>query len=268
MELTPTGVFALLDLASESVVLDLSRVTFVLPQSVVAIATWAERVCRGGRSLRVVSPASEETANYLSRVHLPELFSELGVVHDLPVVHERRLGRSIVELTRFTGATEVRELADSVHEFAVRHDRVSADALHTAICEAGENVVTHAGIDHGFAVAQFYPQQRVFRFALGDSGIGYFGSLQSQGATDLEHGLEMAVTVGVTSTGDPGRGLGLPAIRDELFRLGGVMTIGDGAYARIYSPDSRDGRRAASSTGSIVGSILYAKFRVAAPSTP
>lgn len=268
MELTPTGVFSLIDLTPDTAVLDLSRVTFVLPQSVISIATWSERVRHNGRSLRVVAPISEDTARYLSRVHLPEFFAESEISHDFPSVHERRLGRAIVELTRFTGATEVRELADSIHEFAAQHDRASADALHTAVCEAGENVVTHAEVNHGFAVAQFFPQQRVFRFALGDSGIGYFGSLQPLGAADFEQGLEMAVTPGVTSTGDPGRGLGLPAIRDELVRLGGVMTIGDGAHARIFSTDRREGRPAASAHGSIVGSVLYGKFHAERHTTP
>lgn len=268
MELTPTGVFPLLDSTGDTATLDLSRVTFVLPQSVISIATWSEHIRQSGKSLAVVGPLAEDTARYLSRVHLPELLTEIGATHNLPVVNERHLGRSIVELTRFTGAGEVRELADSVHEFAARHDRASADALHTAVCEAGENVVTHAQVSHGFAVAQFYPQQQVFRFALGDSGIGYYGSLQSLGASDFEHGLKMAVTSGVTSTGDPGRGLGLPAIRDELVRLGGVMTIGDGAYARIYSSEWLDGRRASSASGSIVGSTLYGKFHVGRAITP
>jgi len=240
-------------------VLDLSRVDFVMPRGIVAIATYVESAVREGVAVRVIGPSSPDISRYLSRAHLPHVLNELGVQHDFGMVRERNLGNRLVVLTRFSNNNDVVALADSVRDFAAPYGTGSADALHTAVCEAGENVETHAGTPHGYLVAQYYPGNRAFRFALGDSGIGFYGRLSQIGATDAGHALEMAGRAGVTTTGDPFRGLGISSIRNQLVALNGTFVLSTQDRERFFSPRNGEGF-ASANTGNTVGSLVYGEF--------
>ncbi|MBC7596505.1 MAG: hypothetical protein H7288_21695 [Kineosporiaceae bacterium] len=239
--------------------LDLSEVSFVRPQSLVAIAIALEVAVRSGAAVSVVEPRSMDVVNYLSRAHLPEILDQLEVAHNFGPVRERDLGLSIVELTRFNGNDGVVSLADSAYSFALQQGSRPARALHTAVCEAGENVTVHAGIQHGYLVAQYYPQNGTFNFALADSGVGFYERLRGSGATDVAHALNMAGQAGISSTGDSTRGLGLSSIRDHLLRLGGTMTLASRDQQRTYDSTHTDGYRS-TNTGLIVGSLVYGSF--------
>ena len=258
-EFPPWRVPRLMSGSADSRTLDLSDVEFILPRGIVAIATHVESVVREGVAVRVIAPESSETARYLSRAHLPHRLEEIGVQHNFVAVRERHLGHSLVVLTKFSNNNDVVALADSVRDFAAPHGVDSADALHTAVCEAGENVQTHAGIPHGYLVAQYYPTSRKFAFALGDSGVGFYGRLAEIGATDAGHALEMAGRAGVTTTGDPFRGLGISSIRDELVELNGTFVLSTDNRQRIFSRRNREGF-ASANTGNIVGSLVYGEF--------
>lgn len=258
-ELLPWRVASLLSGSAESKVLDLSNVTFVKPRGIVAIATYLESVLREGTEVRVVPPASPDIARYMTRAHLPHLFDEMGIAHAFGSVRERDLGRALVELTRFSNNHDVVVLADSVRDFAAPYGEESADALHTAVCEAGENVQIHAAIPHGYMVAQYFPSNRQFAFALGDSGIGFHGRLAEIGARNADEALEMAGRAGVTTSGDPFRGLGISSIRDELIELNGTFVLSTQDRERTFSRRHRTGV-ASANTGNVVGSLVYGDF--------
>jgi hypothetical protein len=243
----------------DSLVLDLGDVTFVLPEGLVAIATFAESIRQSGRTLSVEAPDSTDIANYMSRAHLPQVLDDLGVDHDFEPVRERDLGSSMVELRRFDGVSEVLSLADGVFEFARPQGERSAAMLHTAVCETGENVTIHSGTQHGYLLAQYYPSSRTFRFAIGDNGIGFFGSLQTVGAASVEQALEMAGRPGFSATGDPTRGLGISSVREHLIGLGGTLVLASENQERGFNSLQELGH-SSSNTGHIVGSLVYGNF--------
>ncbi len=259
-DLPPWRVHRLLTDVGTQKVLDLSRVDFVTPRGIVAIATYAESLVRKGFDVRVIGPLSLDISRYLTRAHVPLVLEDLGIQHDFQPVHrERNLGHSLVELTKFSNNHDVVALADSVRDFAAPQGEDAADALHTAVCEAGENVETHSGISHGYLVAQYYPTSGTFRFALGDSGVGFYARLAEIGATDAGHALEMAGRAGVTTTGDPYRGLGISSIRDQLISLDGTFVLSTQDRERYFSPRNREGYSSAN-TGHTVGSLVYGEF--------
>lgn len=264
LELRPGQLSTLLIEERGGLVLDLSEVTWAFPHSLVALATQTEVLVNGGAQLTVRAPRSVDVARYLARAHLPHVLDELGVSHDFNLVRERDLGVRIVELARFTGESGVRTLAESAHAFALPVSDAAAGALHTAVCEAGENVTTHAGVTHGYMMAQYYPANGRFRFALADSGIGFHASLQAAGATDAAHALELAAQPGVSSTGDPTRGLGIDAIRHEILELGGIFQLATEDQGRRFDSSAPEGRPWAAQ-GSIIGSLVYGSFQAASP---
>jgi len=246
-----TGVTA----SPRAFVFDLSRITFAKPAPVIALIVKVESVLRVGGTVRVIAPTSMDVANYLCRSHLPAALSDLGVDHNFGSVHERAHGFAIVELARFNDADSVNSLAQGVHAFAQHHSVAAAGQLYDAVCEAGENVSFHSGAEYGYMMAQYFPRMGKFEFALGDNGMGFRGSLQSVGATDHSHALELAATPGISATREPTRGFGLSSIRENIVALDGSFTLASGDAYRVFtaaSPMGYSGQILGSHDGSVV----------------
>lgn len=256
--LQPWG-FSYLSESSSDLSLDLSFVTFVKPAAIVALCTKVERLVSTGTRVSVQAPQSTDVSNYLCRARLPGALDALGVPHNFGTVNERAQGFSLVELAPFSDAASVSSLADSVHSFASAHSDEIASALHLAVCEAGENVGFHSGLDHGYLMAQYFPGVGSFEFALGDSGKGFFANLEPVGAASAHEAIEMAVTSGVTSTGDANRGKGIAAIRRDITKLGGDFGIASGEAFHYFYPGIDAGRVQAIS-GSMTGSLVVGKI--------
>ncbi|MHA6695627.1 ATP-binding protein [Homoserinimonas sp. A520] len=247
--------FARVDGSSGDVSLDLSYITFARPAAVVALCTKAEHLVAAGADVYVIAPQSSDVSNYLCRTRLPATLNMIGARHNFGTVNERAQGYSLVELAPFSDADSVSSLADSVHSFASTYSQEIASALHTAVCEAGENVGFHSGMDHGYLMAQYFPGMGTFEFALGDSGKGFYESLKAAGATSAHHAIELAATRGVSSTGDSTRGIGIAAIREHVTNLGGQLGLAADEAFQTFSPAVPNGQ-VRPFAGRIVGSLV------------
>ncbi len=245
-----------------SLEIDLSRMRFATPQGLVALLIKVDRLRFKGIDVEVVPPRDEDVARYLARAHLGEVLDSVGASIDLPSVSERDLGNRLVELRRFEGSRDVRQLAESIESFASPHSIRAADKLHEAVMEAGVNVEDHSGRPHGFLAAQYFPRNESFEFAIGDSGIGYKKALVHRSPESHSEAIRLAVTPGVSSADGPTRGYGLSEIRSEFTQIGGRLEIYSGNSYRAYSartrPDGMSGVFAGTLRGALVTGTLAA----------
>ncbi|MBF4568768.1 hypothetical protein ITJ57_08285 [Plantibacter sp. VKM Ac-2880] len=240
--------------------LNLERVRFATPEGIVAMVTKLEKIARSGTSVLVSAPTSDNVSNYLARAHVPHILDGLDIRHGFGSVREWHQGNQLIELQMFSSSSEVHALATSVHAFAEPHGADIAAQLFSAVCEAGENVSFHAETTHGYVMAQYFPNRGDFGFAIGDSGVGFLGSLSRIGATDHDSALAMAVAPGVSATGERNRGYGLSSIRDNVSGLGGSFKIFGGnrklSFGSGCAPTGSKGAFVGVQAGSLVSCVL------------
>lgn len=215
------------ELDPNAAIIDLSRTEFVSPAGLVAVATLADQATRSGKTINWIGPRAPSPRNYLARMHLGEILESLGIEHNLPAVQETPLEDTLLELRTFSTESDGEALANLVFEKAtnaIESGSPNAHVLHEGICELAGNVCFHARVDHGFAAAQTYQGSIVF--AVGDGGVGIKQSLESthQPASARE-ALELAITYGVSGTGEQGRGSGLHYVLES-------VTAGSGRFTR------------------------------------
>ena len=216
---------------------DLRRMRFAEPLGIVAIASLADRATSEGERLIVLGPDDPNIANFLARMRLGSVLAGMGVEHDLPDVREHDIGDALFELSQFRGARGAGQLAEHVHDAVSDPD--AADALYAGVVEAGQNVAHHSGRPHGFvAAAKTHSHQRLY-FAVGDAGAGMLATLSKRGAKDDKEALKLALTPGVSGTGDPSRGNGLSDTLDQIAALGGNLHVLSGRATVTASHGSR-----------------------------
>lgn len=220
-------------------VADFSGVNFVEPVALAGSIAVIERARRDGQQVTFIKPQNINIANYLSRIGFGQALDGLGVSHDLPTVHARDLESELLELQSVTGefgGEQVAALvANKLHEANVNPAVV--ESLHSAICETVGNIAFHAGVDHGFVVAQTIGK-RIY-FAIADSGIGLKASLMTRmPVNDDRNAIELATVANITATNEVGRGQGLPDVVQTALDAGGVINIATGLAIFTYSGDN------------------------------
>jgi hypothetical protein len=221
------------------VVVDLRQMQWIEPAGLVAIATIVQRATAEGHPVQLLAPLDGSRANYLSRMRVGATVSALGGQHELPIVREWQIGDSLIELTQFTGARGAERMAGLVHDRLLEVDHAAASAMHAAICEVGQNVPHHSGQATGFVAAQVLNGGQKVQFAIADSGLGLRANLAVAGATDDVEASDLAVEDGVSGTGLPGRGHGLPATLQALAELRGSLRLVSGRASAVYSQGER-----------------------------
>lgn len=221
--------------------IDLSEVEFVHPWSMVMICLLLiERISDPNKKL--ILPNKPESKTYLKRMHLDRILSELGYDEardiltkiDVPErssgnIHEimhclyrdefnARLGRFIAMFRNF-GLNE--------------NDAQRATAL---IGELGNNVFDHnlgnwpTHVSGCIIAAQHYPNMHTIEIAVGDPGVGFYGSLKTA-FPDVSNDIE-AIKLGLAgNTGRIGeiRGNGLRLIQQwTLQNFSGKVMIHSG----------------------------------------
>lgn len=219
--------------------IDLSRMVWTEPIGIVAICAFAERAVQQGKKVTFTPPDDTSIANYLDRIGLTKVLDEFGIKHGISAVRRNDVGQRLVELTRFDGTDEVEELSQNVHSAALAINEKAANGIANAICTAGENVSQHSGRTNGYYVLQRTNSSTFVRFAVGDSGRGFRRALESRKPEDDAAALLLALTKGVSGTGNIGRGLGLHSLADELKKVGGglVLISGDARHVRSDSAE-------------------------------
>lgn len=237
--------------------IDLSEATWVEPIALVAVAAFVERAVKSGREVHVVGPSDWGVANYLSRMRLGLVVEDHGGIHNLNSVHEMDLGRELLELQRFEGEAGVQLLAGMVFDKMIGSDLQTAQALYASIVEIGANVPQHSGLASGYMAAQSTHGGTCIHFAVGDAGDGLYMTLRDFGATSEAHALELVLERGVSRTGEPGRGVGIPETRRLAVQTGGLVHMVSGDASRT----ARSGRSISrTSRHAFPGTLLQGKL--------
>lgn len=248
-----------LRLTSNTTTIDLTRTTFVKPGGVTTLAAMVDAFCRTGRTLHVIAPADYGAYNYLARVHFSHFLEESGCTHTLPSVRENDLGHDLVPLTRVATGQDANALGAAALNFAGAYDEGAAQALCRAIGEAGENVSFHSGSPAGFIAAQRFPANGHFEFAVADAGYGLLHTLQAHGARNHASAIELALTEGISATGEANRGFGLSSIEASVANaLSGSLSLLTG---NTLTHATASGRRATTIDFPYQGTVVYARFR-------
>lgn len=213
--------------------IDLRASQWCEPAGLVAIAAFAEAQMLLGRSVQLFGPADFNKANYLTRMHLDEVLGDLGCRHDLTPVRKTE-GLALLELRRFEGEAGAAALAELVYEQTAARPDV-AGALHKSLSEIGGNVSQHSGSPHGYMAAVKTDQGRRIEFAVADAGRGLTANLAPFGAVSDARSLEMVLEEGISSTGQRGRGNGIPDTRRLVTALGGHVHMITGDAGRTAS---------------------------------
>jgi hypothetical protein len=212
--------------------LDLSRMTFATPFGLVGICVTARHASQRGKPVVLVRPTDKNVANYLARARLGPILDRLGVTHDLPSVRESDTRGNLLELSEFSSSSEVEALAVRVYDTAVVEAPSVAMELFRCLSETGDNVGLHSGQPSGYLVAQKFENSNELRFAVGDAGVGFLGSLAARGATNDEEALSLGLAAGISATDDNGRGYGLRQMADSLRAMRGSIAIASGNALR------------------------------------
>lgn len=219
---------------------DLRRVDWVTPTTMVAVAAQAHRAASRGESFLLRAPVRVDPATYAARMRLGSVLNDLGAEHDLPAaLRERDQRTNLIELTPIRTEADATRLAALVFRKLKPHDPDLADALHRSIGEIGVNVPDHAGTI-GFMAAQTMPRRKMLLVAVADAGTGLLNTLADRGAADHEQAIELATQPAISEYDDPTRGGGLPTTLRLIRAVQGSVYIASGdAGIRHYAASRR-----------------------------
>lgn len=241
-------------------VLDLSTASFVEPYGLVGVAVLAEQAVSAGREVTFVPPTNPNVRNYLSRMRLGEVLTDLGITHGLPVVNANPLQSELLELQKFSGQGGGEAVATLVFDKleAVGADNEVRQTLFEAVCEVAGNVDYHANVPHGYVAAQTTHQGGKVSFAIADSGQGLMSSLAAfHDISDDAEAIDLAVKEEVSGTGERGRGQGLPTVVSTSVGLNGNVHIASGNARNLHS---RNGVNKFVTSGSFPGTAIQVEL--------
>ena len=238
------------DVSDGVAVLDLSGISFVVPVSIVILASRMSLLRQNGIEVQIIAPRNPDVANYLSRMGLLELCEQLGGIQcSVPLVRSSPQASRLLEVTPFQKPEDLDELALQVSDHMPAGTSEATQSLLTCIYEVGQNVPQHAQSQYGFAAAQYYPRKGSYLFAIGDSGLGLRATLGSKYAPqDDTDAIRLAVAEGV-SRKNGNRGKGLHTTRRILTGQAGSLTVISGKTSVTYSDPESEPREFKSGRG-------------------
>jgi anti-sigma regulatory factor (Ser/Thr protein kinase) len=205
--------------AERELVVDATRLLFATPTFLLRLRSFVDWHCSKGRAVRLLGPRDPAVGNYMARMRMGSELPDNASV-DLPVVREHEQGDVLVPITRLQTAQDVDRFNEEVAPVIsaqVEDVAVLEDALSMAIGELCGNAVEHGRNPLGCYVAvQRYSRSRKTVLAIGDLGQGVPKRIRScfpEVETDPE-ALKHALREGVTTTGQPSRGLGFYWVMD------------------------------------------------------
>ena len=245
--------FSCLTTGEDAPALDFSSTTFTRPVGMVGLLALMDRMRRQGGNRRIVLmlPESPEVRAYWSVSGIMDALREFCVFEEPPFesgLPEHSQVEPMVRCCHFRDEADIeRKLEEMENSFMTVLGGYSSllNQCHEVFTELMMNVVYHADIDGGFALAQQYNYNGgpAIEVAVADSGIGIRNSLMKN--SDLigicfdTDAIKTALEEGVTSVSHSYRGYGLAHIvnnvlrereRNMVIRSGnGIITLsGDG----------------------------------------
>jgi hypothetical protein len=205
----------------DSIVVDLSVVSFVVPTFLLRLRAFIDFNLGCGRRVEVGAPRNRHVANYLSRMQISAgLPSE--VFPDLPSVRTSEQGDVLVPITCLKSDIDVEEMGARLYTLFQGHSEedvaVFADALQEGFTELCGNGVEHGQNDLGcyLAAQRYRGGNRRTVLSIGDLGIGVPEHMRRiYGDESDRRMLRKALEEGATGTGDSHRGNGIPSVIEE-----------------------------------------------------
>lgn len=220
--------------------INLRRLKWIEPAGLVAVAAVAEQARLDNRRVQVLAPAGLSEANYLSRMGLPGVFEDMGVVSDLPSVqrHGSRGENMLLTLRRFEGEAGADALATLLFDLVEPKDGELAGPLHEVAAEMAGNAAEHSTRGHGYLAAQTTYNGQFVQFAVADSGIGIWQTLGDYGLANEQEALDRVLAPKGLSSRPSGGGRGLPLTRRLVTERGGTFRVTSRATtATVQSSD-------------------------------
>jgi len=231
-------------------VLSFKDVRFIDPFGIIIAAQYLRYLIFASGRAAVYLPFDAAVLGYLRRSRFVEFASSLGLVlpESKSFSYERREEEWLLPLTPLRSEEEVPELVarlyGSLQNLLVNSGIMEpgmASQLSTMLAELCQNVTQHSQ-DLGLVIAQVYRDsrgteqaatQRHLQIAVGDLGIGLRGSLAKRYQTadwDDQEVIRQALSQGVSSLDDEGRGLGLSQVYKKTAQMHGRMFLHSGDY--------------------------------------
>jgi len=209
------------DWGKDSVELDLSSLTFVVPTFLLRLRAFIDYNLSCGREIHVVCPRNQQVANYLSRMQIAaDLPGELFT--DLPQVEATDQGDVLVPISCLKSEIDVETMGAKLYNLFQGHSdddvAVFADALQEGFTELCGNGVEHGRNDLGcYLAAQRYGGKgRRTVLSIGDLGVGAPEHMRQVYGDDSDRRmLRKALEEGASGTGDDHRGNGIPSVLEE-----------------------------------------------------
>jgi hypothetical protein len=246
--------------SGEPVVLDLSTVEFVEPAGLCGLAALLDFLCERCEDVSLTLPGRDVPA-YLERMDFFRLFGgRISTNADLASLEERRRHNpgTLQELVNFHTEEEIPGIIERISEILENQgyrlrERVAICSTLSEICA---NAAEHGTSSFGaYAAVQAYHhivsgsrrRGEEVLIAIADGGVGVRETLSrnpkyaEETATDndaLRHALEM----GVSGTGQIGRGGGLALVAGIASRSGGSLSLRSGT-GRVTVYESRKNAR-------------------------
>jgi anti-sigma regulatory factor (Ser/Thr protein kinase) len=215
---------------------DLATVTWVEPYAMVTLLVAVHHAVRHGCAVAVTPPRDYAAASYCQRADLFEQLRALGVdcpdPHPANSRHDRR--DTLAECVLVKDGGSVEQVMNVMMERldASGWPAETTDALTTTVYEMGDNLITHALVNHGFAVLQTFPKKRRIQFAVGDAGVGI--PYHHPGGSDPES-IVHAMEYGVSSAARK-RGRGFGYMTKLVSQVGGTLNVRSNGGKVIVQP--------------------------------
>lgn len=177
------------------------------------------------------SPTSSNCANYLSRMGLGQALVDHGYSNPLPHVTSNPLG-TLSELRRFEGEQDLDDLVTCLIGLYRAAGGEAHEPLYAALYETAVNVIEHSEAGGGWVALQFYRSTDQVVVATADCGRGMKASLGTR--TDRQ-AVSQGARLHETSTGQPGRGRGIPSIISLTKRYCGQVVFVTGTVTAIFT---------------------------------
>ncbi len=244
----------------EPVVVDLRTVEFVEPAGLCGLAALLEFLCGRCEDVSLTLPGRDVPA-YLERMNFFRIFGDrIGTNADVESLEERRRHNpgTLQELINFHTEEEIPGIIRRISEILENQGYRLRERV--AICSTLSEVCANAA-EHGISSFGAYAAVQAYHhivsgsrrrgeevlIAIADGGVGVRETLSrnpkyaEETATDneaLRHALEM----GVSGTGELGRGGGLALVAGIAARSGGSLSLRSGA-GRVTVYESRKNSR-------------------------
>lgn len=234
----------------EPIVVDARQLGSCHPMFLVRLRLFVDWHRAAGHAISVLMPADGKVARHLAAMRFgADLPAD--IVDGLP---EPKDGTSVLGIRRLRTHLDAEEVAG--HAVAVLHEQSDAlagwgDALHMAIGELCDNALHHGHNDLGTYIAadRVLEPRREFRLVIADLGIGIPEHIRARNPEWLDDSSAIARVLerGVTGTGDPARGNGLPetieyALEQQLIQAGSAVEIDIRAASGRIGIDVVDGQ--------------------------